>query len=149
MKLELKHLAGYLPYGLKVYRENKSIESDTFFIVGASKTCVFLQNSGLAVVDMERIKPILRPLSDLAKEIEVNGEKINFPKMFFPIDEFLMAFGYTSQGESESILEYSKIENLCFDIYFWQKLYEFHFDIHGLIEKGLAISIRDVEEAGI
>jgi hypothetical protein len=68
MKLELKHLAGYLQHRLEVFRKNKSIQSERFFIVGASKTNVFLQDSGLAVVSMERIKPILLPLTCLKKD---------------------------------------------------------------------------------
>ena len=151
MKLELKHLSGYLPYGLKVYRENKSIESDTFFIVGASKTCVFLQNNGLAVVDMERIKPILRPLSDLTKEIEVNGEK------FVPNDLLNARF----RQSSKDLVPYKSLRyNLELDIQtevysqtidlfdghlIVTQLLEWHFDIYGLIEQGLAIDINTLK----
>lgn len=148
MELELKHLAGYLPYGLKVFRENKSIESDTFFIVGASKTCVLLQNSGLAVVDMERIKPILRPLSDLAKEIEVDGEQFVPKSILFKLFGGMAQFQILEKGfYSLNYGCYLKIEQLPHNIV--SQLLEWHFDIYGLIENGLAISIHDVEEAGI
>jgi len=135
MKLELKHLAGYLPYGLKVYRENKSIESDTFLIVGASKINVFLQNNGLAVVDMERIKPILRPLSDLTKEIEVNGEK------FVPIE--YNAFKHSKEDIIEFQNKFIHYKGMKFGII--ERLLEWHFDIYGLIENNLAIDKNTIK----
>ena len=143
MTLELKHLSGYLPYGLKVYRENKSIDSDIFVIVGASKTNVFLQNSGLSVVDIERIKPILRPLSDLTKEIEVCGEK------FVPLTELLVLSNFdidkmTWNQQLEFVDSFTNTLFMTFEDA--QKLLEWHFDIHGLIEKGLAIDINTLNK---
>ena len=137
MKLELKHLAGYLPYGLKVFRENKSVPSDAFVIKGATKENVFLSENGLVVVDIDRIKPILRPLSGLTKEIEVNGEK------FVPIERLRKEYsGFYFESNPELLIK-SKNTNLYVSLNwtneFQQKLYEWHFDIYGLIEKNLAI----------
>lgn len=72
MELELKHLAPYLPYGLKVLyhgeqrKMNAGNGSSTHWI-GITAT---LQRQG------GNCKPILRPLSDLTKEIEISGERI-------------------------------------------------------------------------
>ena len=92
-----------------------------------------------------KAKPILRPLSDLTKEIEHNGER------FVPIDEL---WGQTL-GE---------IDSNTYDDYFFnpdlkttwickenvlqlewvvvEKLFEWHFDVFGLIDAGLAIDIN-------
>jgi len=55
MKLELKHIAQYLPYGLTVQWCNGEIEDIGVYRV----TSAILTNA----------KPILRPISDLYKEI--------------------------------------------------------------------------------
>ena len=61
MNLELKHLASYLEHGLKVKNHVNNI---TELTVGNLGHYLELQ-----------VKPILRPLSDLTKGIEHNGEK--------------------------------------------------------------------------
>jgi len=138
-KLELKHLAGYLPYGLKgiSIEENLGFEIvKGYSIYGKNDTVCLTTN--VDDIDLELFKPILRPLSDLTKEIEVNGEK------FVPRDtEALCKYEicvnpnfdfFDGMGSNEDVddLPYCVI----------QKLYEWHFDIHGLIEKGLAIDIN-------
>ena len=78
-------------------------------------------------------KPILRPLSDLTKEIEVDGEK------FVPAIELNWS-NITTDILSKSINLTNKFNNLfAFD---YKKLLEWHFDVFGLIEKGLAIDIN-------
>lgn len=78
-------------------------------------------------------KPILRPLSDLTKEIEVDGEK------FVPFDE-LKSYSFELNKDrkwSKVVLEdmpYSEV----------LKLYSWHFDIHNLINRGLAIDINEL-----
>ena len=95
MKLELKHLAPYLPYKLTAemidykcdYVGKKYDE-----IVGVHQWdksgllwCVL--TVGCSKPSLDKIKPILRPLSDLTKEIEHNGEKfVPLEKLFKMID---------------------------------------------------------------
>jgi hypothetical protein len=76
MKLELKHLAPYLPYGL-----NCELDTNVHSIlIGLEKS--FSNDSFVGRFDefgehnLWQFKPILRPLSDLTKEIEVNGERL-------------------------------------------------------------------------
>lgn len=143
MKLELKHLAGYSPYGLKAFRENKSIPSDAFIIRGATKENVFLSENGLTLVDINRIKPILHPLSDLTKQIEVNGKK------FIPLTELLKQSNFDVEEMSFSAqLEYIEpYSNILFMSHLdAQKLLEWHFDIYGLIPEGLAIDINTLNK---
>jgi len=87
MKLELKHLAGYLPYGLKLKKTNQTVLlrgiNDNAAVGGVELT--YWINPKLSHLDIWRngevrnfvlyysgfsqFKPILRPLSDLTKDI--------------------------------------------------------------------------------
>jgi len=111
MKLELKHLAPYLPYN--VY-------------VGDGRTPFKLTEHNFTNVFKYLTTIYLHPLSDLTKVIEVNGEKFvpSTLGLNLPLDNLI----------SEEILKlkYTTV----------QKLLEWHFDIHGLIENGLAIDIN-------
>jgi len=139
-KLELKHLVGYLPYGLKAlgncnYHTIIGFKNETYFIEGGNN---------YAYGDIIDLKPILRPLSDLTKEIDVNGEK------FVPIDR-LFGSAYRIQGFEHYLnvfnggfeLTITKGNKTIYaDFNMYQKLYEWHFDIHGLIPLKLAININ-------
>lgn len=123
MKLELKHLAPYLPYKVKILNGWGDIHTMNY---------THLDDNGNNGV-IFGIKPILRNLSDLTKEIEHNGEK------FVPIDYFL--------GEDVDLVENAvQINDLSYLPYnIVQKLLEWNFDVFGLIEKGLAINYNDIE----
>lgn len=138
MKLELKHLAGYLPYSLNclVQGEGKKV----FDMQGITDlTDVDLHEIGRTVseqYDIEDVFPILRPLSDL--DIHELRSNENYPDLEI------------SQGSIDKLFKIEIGNDLqCFDISIFEYLFEKHFDIYGLIENGLAISIHDVEEAGI
>ena len=85
-----------------------------------------MDNGEIVKGELAGIKPILRPLSDLTKEIDVNGEK---HQMWL-----LVPHG-----------------NSINDVFSWQyknikTLFEWHFDVFGLIENGLAIDINSLVE---
>ena len=85
MKLELKHLAGYLPYGLNLkfvsnYELDRLSLKDIVVLKQIDEGCVCV--NGYKTNNKSYI-PILRPLSDLTKEIEHNGEK------FVPLVEII------------------------------------------------------------
>lgn len=159
-KLELKHLAPYLPYGLKVTKEDwrRIFKLD---IYGTTLNCV-----GIEFVLNRQAKPILRPLSDLTKEIEVNKKK------FIPIRWLIPeSFGYIENMEISDFLDRNVVivsnittkeefhlytdkfisvstRNHIFnvsDFKIIQKLIEWHFDVFGLIEKGLAIDFNTLQ----
>lgn len=126
-KLKLEHLAPYLPYELDV-----TFESDEYIhrVVGLNIT-----ERGVELISpfehwgtarIEDCMPILRPLSDLAKEIEHNGER------FVPRNRI---YG--------NPLDF-KIDMVSFGVV--QVLISYRFDIFGLIDKGLAIDINTVKE---
>lgn len=160
-KLELKHLAPYLPYGLKVDLSplehfNLDDESDVIVYIdewmyGFSKNKkVGFSDNHYRYVDFNICKPILRPLSDLEKEIDHNGERFvpikwfesNINKsinIYLPINKDM---DLEIDIETE---DYSQTIDL-FDGYISvQKLLEWHFDVFGLIDKGLAIDINTIK----
>jgi len=132
MKLELKYLAGYLPYDLNTrYLLSNVVNIDQFmdelrYKKLTAANCDFV---------LQFCKPILRPLSDLTKKIEVNGEK------FVPIIKLNLDYDWS---DNISIYDFSTITGLNMeDIYFvTDSLLEWHFDIYGLIDAGLAIDIN-------
>jgi len=136
MKLELKHLAPYLPYKLKM-KGNQG--GDVFHLLGLrnNETCLFFELSYWE--DIFDFKPMLRPLSDLTKEIEIDGEK------FVPIDELELEqceLGVNSLG----VILFQKSDHefiYASDIYnqVLQRLFEWHFDVFGLIDEGLALPL--------
>lgn len=75
MKLEIKHLAPYLPYLLQRFHKvsNPNGENITALTVTNLNETLSLKSK----CDYF-FKPILRPLSDLAKEIEIKGERTDF-----------------------------------------------------------------------
>ena len=161
MKLELKHLAPYLPYGLPIEPIYKST-----FMGGYNQR--ILDTSILDNYELEEIKPILRPLSDLTKEIEFNGEKFTplciLTKQQFDKDNesvfddenlYLIEddkYCYPSNGDKTSYYWLSYNERMQrFDscdttdlnqLNLLNTLLEWHFDVFGLIEQGLAIDIN-------
>jgi hypothetical protein len=131
MKLELKHLASYLPHNLSIIIDDNAIRD----MVGLDFDTYTLwvkyerkHNDIGGAVPINRVKPLLRPLSDLTKEIEVNGEK------FVPI-EILSAYS----TESELLHD---IKHGFISVIFGDVLISWHFDIFGLIDAGLAIDIN-------
>lgn len=145
MKLELKHLAPYLPYGLKIQHiisgEIKKFEGimeyfedDTFFLY-------WVKNNG-TLASSSNYKPILRPLSDLTKEIEIYGEE-NWKNI--PMDIIDGKSCSLVGGKEFKIM----LKNGTYNIYelryaTYNFLLENHFDVFGLIEQNLAINKNEL-----
>jgi hypothetical protein len=126
MKLELKHLAPYLPYGLKL-KINTSIGTfDRNFELDCGHDFNLHLSQG-------NVKPILRPISDFNKEITINGNTF-IPAVMLGFTSNLKKFDL--QNFSENIQQVSYVHFMIF--------IEYHFDVFGLIPAGLAISIHDV-----
>lgn len=147
MKIELKYIVGYLPYGLRVI--DFQMHENGFRQKHSIKQLVLIPSNleiGLKDIDGINQKPILRPLSDLTKEIEVNGEKfVPTHELYKLIDEFgigspTIVISKTFSGISIHWY-YGKQQSSTnpVPLSFYEKLYEWHFDLHSLIEKGLAI----------
>jgi hypothetical protein len=140
--ITLEEIAGYLPYRLKIavttdrgviYKEVTGLENDRY-----PEKCEipFLVRTGLDVRNYvfyhKNYKPILHPLSDLTCEIDLEGER------FIPTTK-LCSHGFHNEFWNNPQSKYLQYQDI-------QKLLQWHFDIHGLIERGDAIDINTVNE---
>lgn len=144
MKLTIEHLAAYLPYGLKCLDLKTEPDSNIFTLESASIHRVVSDSEGNFDIGFEEIKPILRSLSDLTKEIEHNREK------FVPIERLLKERECDAEYEFIEAIEddwasaESKFEFAPYSII--KKLHSWHFDTKGLIEAGLAINYNELNK---
>ena len=145
--LELKHIVPYLLYKIDIlikrlkYPVSEYIEK------------LSLSNIGVIENKLYNVKLVLRPLSDLTKEIEIDGEK------FVPIDKILDTHSFISDIHISKFRKFKIIQEqihilkdikelgykYC-DYWFLQYLFEWHFDISGLIEQGLAVDINTINK---
>jgi len=116
MKLEIKHIAPYLPYGLrcKVVNDDKELIG-TLTGLYADGCCVFAD-----IVESEHgfesIKPLLKPLSELSdEEIEDIERREGI--------DCVNIIGFRTET-----LEYRTFQDLVSN----------HYDVFGLIDNGLA-----------
>lgn len=189
-KLELKHIAPYFAYGLKCeilnYKcdyvgEKYGIINGYYFYAGEPHYTFKTREESGKRGDL--IKPILRPLSDLIKEIEIDGKKFiplveiaktalcdttkivgpsktktdygvmfdvendedSFKHEVFAYSHEIKMFGrhYRTYPHYEHTSQILFVPN---QLELFEKLYEWHFDIHGLIDSGLAVDINTLSE---
>ena len=145
MKLNLNNLAPYLPYGLKIRRGD-----DIFTLSGLDEPSKNQQYS-ITVKDKTGIgyysfdhrhgcEILLRPMTDLTTTIFIGEEN------FMPLDRLLAENNFDTEVMiMEDKLEYIEpLTSLNFANYTdIAKLLSWHFDVFGLIKKGLAVNIND------
>ena len=137
--LELKDICGYLPYGLKFLSDYFSTPHEIVSIDLTDNTADFSNNCGYTNKSLGEVKPILRPMSDLTKEITHRGEK------FVPIDVFNDK-GHFIEFDSAGLLYTT---GGCMDsdwLMVFDKLNAWMFDYRGLISAGLAIDVNTLPE---
>lgn len=187
-KLEIKHLATYLPYCLRfmakgdIWEMNRIDNLDTYTVWA----CIIWDTKKLAYIpeinhkalycghgfQLKEVKPILRPLSDLTKEIEHNGErfvplkritkeyydpdnetifdnenlfKIVDNKYCYPSNNKRTSHWWLSYNEESISFDNQEVESVLPQYGLLQKLFEYHFDVFGLLEHDLAIDINTLE----
>lgn len=142
MKLELKHIVPYLPYGLKVKTTNEVSKDkihtpkfiDTELELIYLKEIPFKINQSLKECHLPYIKPILRPLSSMTKE--------EFAELRSKLDDGVL-LKLTPNGDI-----YIKCND---EIYLYEVnilndfLFSNHFDVFGLIDSGLAINRNNLK----
>jgi len=166
MKLEIKHLAPYLPYGLKL----KGIESKIHSIKDAEYTMFKISKglNGNTIIsgrvksdfggtfsigehelrtDCEQLlKPILRPMGlALSDSLNIDGEDIYFStwvykKTGIEIDRYLDFEIPVGNNDSGDTLYFPIVSSMAV----YNLLLEYHFDLFGLIDTGLAIDIKSL-----
>lgn len=95
---------------------------------------------GNADCELKDCMPILRPLSDLTKEIEYGGEK------FVPIEKLIELDGMSNIAEMNvlgSYIQNSGLKFVPFSVV--ELLILWHFDIADLISKNQAIDINTLK----
>ena len=130
--LELKDICGYLPYGLMQKHYN-----DVCSFTIATQSC--MGKDVFHEMPVRFGKPILRPMSDLTKEITHRGEK------FVPLD-VLNNRGHFIEFDVAGLLY---TVGGCMDsdwLMVFDKLNEWMFDYRGLISAGLAIDVNTLPE---
>lgn len=118
--LELKDICGYLPYGLVFQDKGRGVYLQLVNLLSAQK---LIDKSH----DYTEVGPILRPMSDLTKEITHRGEK------FVPLLA-LDKLNCFPISDTDKALRY------------YDKLNEWMFDYRGLISAGLAIDVNTLPE---
>jgi len=166
MKLELKHLAPYLPYQLACKILNHKCdyvgieysEINGFYFVGDSLHITY--KGGSTGKDISLFKPILRRLSDLNQSelqqivgyifrrtqmIRPKMESVKYDKgfiTFYDLDTMRNYVAVKPSTDSDTIV--LNMSNSWED---YQIFFKLHVDMFNLIEKGLAIDINALHNA--
>lgn len=147
-KLTIKELAPYLPYGLFVQSNRGGIYlMDIYSNMSGSG----VEKREVSIVLNEEMKPILRPLSDLTKEIEHNGEKLVPSNEFENLYLNEVKWGDNSIGTG-ILGENGDMIDLCFinngivgecPLAIYELLIEWKFDVFGLLDKNSAVPVTE------
>lgn len=140
--LTIKHLFGYLPYGLKVRVEDyKSDYVGREFdkVVGLhqwdkSGLLWSILTEGGAKPSIDKVKPILHPISDITDQDTI---------AFYDLDSVTLELIIISEWTKELIQEL-KFNNK-FKLRQFEYLFSKHYDVYGLIELGWAIDINTLK----
>ena len=125
MELKIEHIAPYLPYSLKYTVQIKDLHPEAPF----EERELTLWSDGIELC-LKHGKPLLRPLSDLNKEEHC-------------------VFEDPTYNQDIGILMSSNATKIDIDQTQWvviKQLLSWHFDIFGLIEKGLALDKNKLKE---
>lgn len=142
-KLELKHLAPYLQYDVKI----KDNRNNTYLVTGFSaehgnffKMIELMDNNeNKHFVNFVGAKPILRPLSDLSQiELLTAGFSSHIDYLTHELQNKDNHDRIDSCGKKLWRVEAAPYEMVAY-------LFENHFDVFGLIEKGLAVDINTLK----
>jgi len=142
-KLELKHILGYLLFGLRVYIDSRIVTLNAVHIDGETiKTDPPVL--GYRYCAYDDFKPILKPLSDLIENILDDGNDANYR-----LSEELCGILNTNDC-SNFVRALVEDKYYAIDVRIWPDLENWlnsnFFDWkYKLIEKGLAININTIE----
>ena len=169
MALKKKHIAPYFPWEVQ-FKEGEQEPKVISALYDNSLACP----TDFSPRRFDRVKLILRPLSDLAKDIEQNGErfvpmgellKITLQKTFNYLENFEVkyvgensnCYGISARCYEKDEAGFSFSEDNSFDftlnsarlninqLELYTKLFEWKFDIFNLIEKGEAIDVNTLK----
>ncbi len=157
MKLELKNIAPYLPYALEAINTK---EGDIAVVIKSVGLTTGLLNSsdyrwGVLFFTVEDIKPLLRPLSSMSVreaeefgsvllgEADMEDKKVGVGSIELFGDKYPAIMYQDKEDEEYSVMVtfgeagIGGVREIPYAAYDW--LFKNHFDIFGLIRKGLAV----------
>lgn len=123
-QLLLKDICARLPYGVKCNALLKQIDGSLKSIFGTFKGYNEWASIGNNLVDIETVKPYLRPLSSMTKEEEKE------------LDNYVAAIMFASQNKNP-------LFQLTREAFLGDFFNKRHFDYRGLIEEGLALEASE------
>ena len=137
MELEVKHLAPYAPFGIKVFLGKT--EKDLTAISIDSKFVFVTQWGGSREKQMagiENIKPIFRPLSEFG-----NSDDLRKVHEFIGLGKWCEAYDQYFDAWFNDACSVDKLVLQCpYDVL--QYFFSNHYDVFGLIKEGLAIDVN-------
>lgn len=162
-KVELKHLAPYLPFGLMaccIKDLDKGIKNEhTGQVVELSHKsnhgdwarvkfddCYTVMYSGYNdrfsnfhdyFIKEDIIKPLLMPLSFMLEDI--------ICEQFFEDESELLGDDFSAKNKAKNFIQ-ADITQICEPLWFWELCYKLHIDIYGLINAGLALNKKEYAE---
>jgi hypothetical protein len=130
MELELKHLAPYLPYKLKVLYQTGII----YEFIGPEEYGIQMisKDGQLKTCGICTFKPILRPLSDLVIDENLIEDFIGLGNWCPAYDEYI--------GHWYPDASFAQQAPYVIFVYFLVN----HYDVFGLIEKGVAVDVNSI-----
>jgi hypothetical protein len=176
-KLEVKHIAPYIPYRLKMQCGSAGImELTEIYLSGRYKFYFHSSlnykrkdfNYGVLIkkgyaglgFPLSQVKPILRPLSDLYREITHNRKKIvpilKLAEMAYPGTDWYLADGGAEHDTGYDYIKFSFTEKdgsfsksnggVANQAALFDFLHELKIDFRGLIDDGLAIDCNTLDD---
>ena len=133
MKLEIKHLTSYLPYGLNIKDvKHGSVFEALHFITTPNQDFSLFKGNFDQLIKDKYLKPILFPLSSLTKEDIKNFYQFNNDELkLIDWKEWV-----------EDLMFFIKAEE-TFQLSQFEYLFSKKFDVFGLIEAGLAEPVTE------
>jgi len=133
-KLTEKELLPYVPYEVLVTKE----DWDNYLKVVVVKSIPYnIYEISPGIVLALQAKLILRPMSDLEKKIEHNGKSLIFSNFFLSKTELVTI--KKCLNFKLNLLDYISVS-------VFNRLCEYHFDVFGLIPRGLALDYNTQPE---
>ena len=134
MKLEIKYLASYLPYGLNIKDvKHGSVFEALHFITTPNQDFSLFKGNFDQLTNDKYLKPVLFPLSSLTKEITINGKTFVPKKLILDFAKF----------HSEVPICVIDNDYRLWNVFEYEILLSLKFDIYNLIEKGLAEPVTE------
>lgn len=138
-ELKIEHLAAYLPYGVNLSVELFGGLDSVIPLVSQNPYSDIRIGIPIGQVEHYGARLILRPLSDLTREITHNGET------FVPMDRLdpVLRLVHNKYVNDWGAVGWMDVDSWPYPLV--KQLHSWHFDTFGLLESNLAIDINTIK----